>query len=75
MRTKFAEWLDQMQHVADNEDITVAARHYDFLDFLFKSKKGPIEAFAEYKKFLVRWNAITDNGHNTEALNPQIFNS
>lgn len=67
MRSEFAEWLDQMQHVADTENITVAARHYDLLDYQFKTKMTPEKAFAEYKRFLVRWNAITDNGRNTEA--------
>ena len=71
MRSEFAEWLDQMQHVADNENIIVQARHVDLLDFFFRSKKSPMQAFEEYNKFLVRWNAITDNGRNTEALNPE----
>ena len=74
MRSEFAEWLDQMQHVADNENIIVQARHVDLLDFFFRSKKSPTQAFDKYKKFLVRWNAITDNGRNTEALEPIKLN-
>lgn len=68
MRTEFSEWLDKMQHVADAEGITVAARHIDILDYYFISKRSPEEAFAEYRdNFLPRWNAITENGLNTEA--------
>ncbi len=67
MRSEFAEFLDQMQHVADLENVTVQASHYDVLDFYFKSKETPAAAFNQYKKFLKRWNAITDNGKNTEA--------
>lgn len=66
MRSEFAEFLDQMQHEADKEQITVQARHYDVLDYYFKIKKTPEEAFADYKKFLRRWNAITENGKYTE---------
>ena len=68
MRSEFAEWLDQMQHEADKENITVQARHIDLLDFYFKGKKTPAEAFKQYVAFLKRWNSITDNGKNTEAL-------
>lgn len=68
MRSPFAEFLDQMQHVADAENITVAARHVDVLDYYFKSKKTPEKAFADYRdNFLPRWNAITCNGKYTEA--------
>jgi hypothetical protein len=67
MRSEFAEWLDQMQHVADVDNVTVAARHVDVLDYYFKAKKTPNEAFQEYKRFLDRWNALTDNGRNTAA--------
>lgn len=67
MRSPFAEWLDQMQHIADKEEIVVQARHYDLLDYQFKTNLTPLEAFKEYKKFLIRWNAITQNGRFTEA--------
>jgi hypothetical protein len=67
MRSEFAEFLDQMQHVADTENVTVAARHCDVLEYYFKSKMTPTDAFKQYKKFLVRWNAITQNGKFTEA--------
>lgn len=69
MRSEFAEWLDQMQKEADKEKVIVAARHYDVLDYYFKVKLSPVEAFRRYnKEFLPRWNAITDNGKNTEAV-------
>lgn len=68
MRSEFSEWLDQMQHVADADGITVAARHFDVLDYYFKSGKTPEEAQEDYKKFLQRWKALTDNGKNTEAV-------
>tara|TARA_R110002012_G_scaffold250357_6_gene428162 strand:- start:5041 stop:5373 length:333 start_codon:yes stop_codon:yes gene_type:complete len=68
MRSPFAEWLDQMQHVADAENITVAARHFDFLDYQFKLNNSPSAAFENYKVFLKRWNAITKNGKFTEAV-------
>lgn len=67
MRSEFAQWLDDMQHIADAENITVAARHFDVLDFYFKSKKSPEQAFLDYRdNFLPRWNAITENGKHTE---------
>ena len=66
MRSKFAEWLDQMQHVADADDIVIAARHFDLLDYYFKTNKTPEDAYNDYKnKFLPRWNALTNNGINT----------
>jgi hypothetical protein len=68
MRSEFAEWLDQMQHVADTENIIVQARHVDLLDFFFRSKKSPTQAFEEYVRFLFKWNAITDNGRNTQPI-------
>ena len=69
MRSEFAEFLDQMQHIADNDSIIVQARHYDVLDYYFKLKYSPEDAYKQYKQnFLPRWNAITDNGKNTEAL-------
>jgi len=67
MRSPLAEFLDQMQHVADNEQICIQARHIDVLEYYHQIKQTPEEAFHNYKKFLVRWNAITDNGKNTEA--------
>jgi predicted metallo-beta-lactamase superfamily hydrolase len=67
MRSEFTEWLDQMQHVADADNVTVAARHFDVLDYYFKSKKTPEEAYQDYTKFLKRWNALTNSGQNTEA--------
>ena len=67
MRSEFAEFLDQMQHIADTENMVVQARHYDVLDYYFQMKETPEEAFKQYKKFLARWNAITDYGRNTEA--------
>jgi hypothetical protein len=70
MRSEFAEWLDQIQHIADAENIVVQARHIDLLEHFFKNKHLlPEQAFHDYKKFLIRWNAITENGKNTEALN------
>lgn len=68
MRSEFAQWLDEMQHLADADSITVAARHYDVLDYYFKMNKSPQTPYDEYKKFVNRWNAITDNGRHTEAL-------
>lgn len=69
MRSQFAEWLDQMQHIADNDNIIVQARHYDVLDYYFQMKKSPQQGYDDYKKnFLPRWNAITENGKNTEAI-------
>ncbi len=68
MRSEFAEWLDQMQHVADKDNLIVQARHFDCLDYYFKVGKTPQQAFTEYKNnFLPRWNALTNNGRNTEA--------
>ena len=68
MRSEFCEFLDQMQHVADADGVTVAARHHDVLNYYFKMKYEPAKAYHEYKNnFLPRWNAITDNGKNTEA--------
>lgn len=68
MRSEFCEWLDQMQHVADADNIIIQARHYDILDYYFKTKKTPEQAFNDYSKnFLPRWNAITQNGRFTEA--------
>jgi hypothetical protein len=67
MRSEFAEWLDQMQHIADSDNIIVAARHYDWLCFQFETKETPTEAYHNYRHFLKRWNAITKNGLFTEA--------
>jgi len=68
MRSPFAEWLDQMQHIADKENIVVQARHYDVLDHYFNFEKlSPLEAYDDYKEFLRRWNAITENRKHTEA--------
>ncbi len=68
MRSPFADWLDKMQHIADEESIVVQARHYDVLDYYFQKKDTPKEAYDSYKKFLIRWNAITQNGRFTEEL-------
>jgi hypothetical protein len=68
MRTDFAQWLDGMQHEADADGVTVAARHIDVLGYYFILKLTPQEAFLKYKnEFLPRWNAITENGKNTET--------
>lgn len=68
MRSEFAEWLDQMQHIADKDNIVVQARHYDVLDYYFKSNKTPQQGYESYKNnFLPRWNAITKNGRFTES--------
>lgn len=67
MRSPFAEWLDQMQHIADKENIVVQARHIDTLEFYFKDNLTPQDAFDMYKYFLKRWNALTENGKYTEA--------
>lgn len=66
MRTELADYIDKMQHIADNENITIQARHIDLLDYYFKIEMTPKEAVEGYKEFLSRWNAITDNGKNTE---------
>lgn len=66
MRTKFADWLDQMQHEADKKSIVVQARHVDMLDYMFKCGDTPTEAVKGYELFLKRWNALTNNGKNTE---------
>ena len=67
MRSDFSQWLDEMQHIADADGVTVAARHYDVLDFYFKAGKSPADAYVEYEThFLPRWNAITKNGQFTE---------
>lgn len=68
MRSPLADWLDKMQQVADTENITVAARHFDVLDYYFKMKYTPEEAFDEYKKYHERWTAITLNGKHTEVI-------
>lgn len=68
MKSDFAQWLDEIQHIADEDNITVAARHYDVLDYYFKINKSPHEAYLDYKNnFLPRWNAITRYGQNTET--------
>lgn len=70
MRTEFAEFLDQMQHIADKDGIDIQARHIDLLEFYFKrkTKMTPQQAYDDFKtNFLPRWNAITQNGRFTEA--------
>lgn len=68
MRSELCEFLDQMQKHADVDNITVAARHFDVLEFYFKMKYTPEKAYRQYKvNFLPRWNAITENGKFTEA--------
>lgn len=68
MRSPFAEWLDQLQKIADQENIVVQARHIDVLEHYYKFEKlSPLEAFDDYKPFLERWNALTENGKYAEA--------
>jgi hypothetical protein len=66
MRSEFAQWLDEMQHIADKGAVDVQARHYDVLDFYFKARKSPQQAYDEFTKYLKRWNALTKNGRFTE---------
>jgi hypothetical protein len=68
MRSELCDFLDKMQHVADADSIVIQARHYDVLVYYFKMKMTPEKAVKDYKdNFLPRWNAITDNGKNTET--------
>lgn len=68
MRTAYCEWLEQMQLLADKHGIIIQARHHDFLVFHFACKYTVEQSFFEYKNnFLPRWNALTNNGLNTEA--------
>jgi len=58
MRSEFCDYLYQMQEIADDSNIIVEARHYDVLDYYFKSKQSPMEAFKEYCKFRIRIYAL-----------------
>lgn len=58
MITEFAQYLTDMQKIADDSDIIIEARHFDVLDFYFKSKQSPLEAFKEYCRFRVRIYAL-----------------
>lgn len=68
MRSELAEFLDQMQHLADADNIVIAARHIDVLEFYFLSGDTPEQAYTNYKtRFLPRWNVLTDHGTKTQA--------
>jgi hypothetical protein len=68
MRSEFCDFIDKMQHIADADKVIIQARHFDVLDYYFKRGDAPEEAYENYKdNFLRRWNAITDNGKNTET--------
>lgn len=60
MKTEFCQYLYDMQKIADDSNITIEARHFDVLDFYFKSKLSPLEAFKEYTKFLPRIYALDE---------------
>lgn len=67
MRSPLAEFIDKMQHIADADNMVIAARHIDVLEFYFLTKETPQAAYDNYKnRFLPRWNALTDNGKFTE---------
>lgn len=67
MRSELAEFINLMQHIADEDKIVIAARHIDVLEYYFKAKQTPEQAYQQYKNnFLPRWNALTENGKYTE---------
>lgn len=70
MKSEFCQWLNDMQEIADNDNIVVQARHFDVLDYYFKAHNSPQEAFADYKNnFLPRWNAIN------QSINHEQYNN
>lgn len=58
MITEFAQYLTDMQKIADDSNIIVEARHFDVLDYYFKAKQSPLDAFKEYSKFRARIYAL-----------------
>jgi len=69
MKTEFCQYLYDMQKIADDSNITVEARHFDVLDFYFKSKLSPLQAFKEYAKFLPRIYALDEE---VSPIKPQL---
>lgn len=49
-----------MQKIADDSNIIIEARHFDVLDYYFKAKQSPMEAFKDYCKFRVRIYALEE---------------
>jgi len=60
MKSDFCEYLEEMQVIASQENIIVEAQHFDVLDYYYKSKIKPAEAFKQYKQFRVRVYAINN---------------
>lgn len=58
MISEFAQYLTDMQKIADDSNIIIEARHFDVLDYYFKAKQSPMEAFKEYCKFRIRIYAL-----------------
>jgi len=58
MISKFCQYLYDIQKIADDSNIIVEARHFDVLDYYFKSNHSPKEAFKAYCKFRKRIYAL-----------------
>ena len=58
MISEFAQYLTDMQKIADDSNIIIEARHFDVLDYYYKAKQSPLEAFKDYCKFRIRIYAL-----------------
>ena len=76
MKSDFQQWLEDFQYEADKDIITVKAIHYDILDYYFKMKLSPLEAYNKYKTdFLPRFNAINKINDNEILIQLVEFTS
>lgn len=61
MRSKFCNWCIQLQKIATKENIIVEARHFDMLDYFYKTGTTPEKTYPEYKEFRKRWMELNDS--------------
>lgn len=71
MISEFSQYLTDIQKIANDSNIIIEARHFDVLDYYFKAKQSPMEAFKDYCKFRIRIYALENEAMtHTKVLTP-----
>ncbi|MES2487574.1 MAG: hypothetical protein V4581_16710 [Bacteroidota bacterium] len=59
MKSELCQWLTDLQKIASKDGVIVEAQHFDVLEYYFKSPISLEEAYELYKKFRIRYEALT----------------
>lgn len=62
-KNEFLTWLHELTQLCYEEEVILSTDHDEVIALFYKEGKTPEAALADYKAFLVRWNALQNRSY------------